>query len=335
MLGRHGCISNSVVLFLALTIPLIGCLNLSPEAFAASKVEYPTKPITMVISYEAGGGTDLCGRILAHAMEPFLSNKVIILNRPGAAGRLGIQEVLAAEPDGYTLLYMSGTPIIQTYMTKKQIDYTNFQLLCVVNRDYFALVVPQKAKWATYEEFIRDAKSNPGKIRISHPGVGSTQNLALPLFEQGAGIKLQYVPFKGNAPAHNALLGGHIDAAFSMVGDITALAKSKEVRILAVSGEGRQKEYPEVPTFKEKNGVDISISHWKGVWAPKKVPESVLDILEGAIQKAANTQGYSDKMIKTGFEPDNIVGRSKLHSLLEKEDSAIKASLKSMNMLEK
>lgn len=333
MLTHRTRIPKFLVYFLALSIPLIGALSVSPEALAAAK-DYPTKPISMVVPFQAGGGTDVVGRMIASAMEPILGNKIIIVNKPGGAGIVGIQEVAIAKPDGYTLLFTTGTPIIQTYMTKKRIDYKKFHLLAMVNKDSFTLVVPQKAKWTTYEEFVKDAKANPGKIRISHPGVGTTQHLALPMIEQPSGIKLQYVPFAGNAPAHVALLGGHIEAALTMVGDVSALVKSNEVRMLAVSGENRLKDYPDVPTFKEKVGADVGISHWRGIWAVKEIPDPILATLEEAIYKAANTQGYKDVMLKGGYTPDNLVGRVKLQARLEREDKSIKDGLKSLKMLE-
>jgi tripartite-type tricarboxylate transporter receptor subunit TctC len=334
MMTRHIPISKFLVFILVLVIPVVGNLSIASEAGAAAKVEFPTKTISMVVPFAAGGGTDVVGRMIASAMEPVLSNKVIIVNKAGGAGITGIQEVATAKPDGYTILFTTGTPIIQTYMTKKRVDYNKFHLLAMVNKDSFTLVVPQKAKWATYEEFVQDAKANPGKIRISHPGVGTTQHLALPMIEQPSGIKFQYVPFAGNAPAHVALLGGHIEAALTMVGDVSALVKSGEVRMLAVSGESRLKDYPDVPTFKEKIGVDVGISHWRGIWALKEIPEPILLVLEDAILKAANSQGYKDVMTKAGYTPDNLVGRAKIQSRLEKEDKSIKDALRALKMIE-
>ena len=331
---RHTSIAKFLFLVSVSVLFTVGVLGIASDACAAAKTDYPTKPISMVVPFAAGGGTDVVGRMIASAMEPFLSNKIIIVNKAGGAGITGIQEVATAKPDGYTILFTTGTPIIQTYMTKRRVDYKKFHLLAMVNKDSFTLVVPQKAKWANYEEFVKDAKANPGKIRISHPGVGTTQHLALPMIEQPSGIKFQYVPFAGNAPAHVALLGGHIEAALTMVGDVSSLVKSGEVRMLAVSGESRLKDYPDVPTFKEKIGADVGISHWRGIWALKEIPEPILLVLEDAILKAANTQGYKDVMTKAGYTPDNLVGRAKIQSRLEKEDRSIKEALRSLKMLE-
>jgi tripartite-type tricarboxylate transporter receptor subunit TctC len=334
MITRHTPISMFLASILVLAILGIGNLNRSSEVIAAAKADYPIRPISLIVPFAAGGGTDVVGRMIANAMEPFLSNKIIIVNKAGGAGITGIQEVATAKPDGYTILFTTGTPIIQTYMTKKRVDYNKFHLLGMVNKDSFALAVPQKAKWATLEEFVKDAKKNPGRIRISHPGVGTTQHLALPMVEQPAGIKFQYVPFAGNHPAHIALLGGHLEAVMTMVGDVSALVKSGDVRMLAVSGETRLKEYPDVPTFKEKIGADVGISHWRGIWALKEIPEPILATLEEAILKAANSQGYKDMMTKAGYTPDNLVGRAKLQSRLEKEDKSIRDALRSLKMLD-
>ncbi len=322
-----------MVAFLVLGIAAVGHLVLSPVAAGAAKADYPTKPVSMVVPFQAGGGTDVVGRMIAHAMEPFLGNKVIVLNKPGGAGIAGIQEVVFAKPDGYTILFTTGTPIIQTYVTKKRIDYRQLVLLGIMNKDYFATGVAKNAKWATFDEFIQDAKNNPGKIRVGHPGAGTTQHLTLPSLEKSTGAKFQQVPFAGNHPAHIALLGGHLEACQTLVCDADPLVKSGDMRLLALAAETRLKEYPDVPTYKEK-GVEIGISHWRGIWAAKGTPGPILAILEDAIRKASNSQGYNDMMVKSGYIPDNFVDPDKIKARLELEDRSVREALKALNMLE-
>jgi tripartite-type tricarboxylate transporter receptor subunit TctC len=331
---RHTPIAVFLMLLcLVLGMAGTGNLVLSSEAMAAAKTEFPTKPVSMVVPFQAGGGTDVVGRMIAHAMDPFLGNKVIVLNKPGGAGIAGIQEVVFAKPDGYTILFTTGTPIIQTYVTKKRVDYRQLVLLGIMNKDYFATGVAKNSKWATFDDFIQDAKRNPGKIRVGHPGAGTTQHLTLPSLEKSAGVKFQPVPFAGNHPSHIALLGGHLEACQTLVCDADPLVKSGDMRLLAVAAETRLKEYPDVPTYKEK-GVEIGISHWRGIWASKETPEPILAILEEAIRKASNSQGYKDMMIKSGYIPENLVDRAKIKERLEIEDRSIKEALKSLNMLE-
>jgi tripartite-type tricarboxylate transporter receptor subunit TctC len=331
---RHKSVAGLLmVVSLVLGIAGTGILAFSPEAMAAAKTEYPTKPVSMVVPFQAGGGTDVVGRMIAHAMEPFLGNKVIVINKPGGAGIAGIQEVVFAKPDGYTILFTTGTPIIQTYVTKKRVDYRQLILLGIMNKDYFATGVAKNAKWATFDDFIQDAKRNPGKIRVGHPGAGTTQHLTLPSLEKSAGVKFQQVPFAGNHPSHIALLGGHLEACQTLVCDSDPLVKSGDMRLLAVAAETRLKEYPDVPTYKEK-GVEIGISHWRGIWAAKGIPEPILAILEEAIRKASNSQGYNDMMVKSGYIPDNFVDQTKIKARLELEDRSVKEALKSLNMLE-
>jgi tripartite-type tricarboxylate transporter receptor subunit TctC len=153
------------------------------------------------------------------------------------------------------------------------------------------------------------------------------------MLEKYTGAKFQQVPFAGSNPTHMALLGGHIEAGITTVGDVSALVKSGDIRMLALSGEYRWKEYPEVPTFKEK-GIDIGIFHWRGIWALKETPAAILDLIEETIKKAANSNNYKDIMIKAGKIPDNIVGRAILQERLKKEDSVIKEALMRLNMLQ-
>jgi len=331
MMTRHAPVSKILFFLVVASFFAVIGFHRPTDAVAA---DFPTKPISMIVPFQAGGGTDVVGRMIANAMEPFLPNKVIVVNKPGGAGITGIQEVVVSKPDGYTILFTTGTPIIQTYMTKGRVDYKKLHLLGAVNKDWFAVGVLQKSKWKTFGELIQDAKANPGKIRISHPGVGTTQHLVLPMIERPTGVKFQYVPFAGNHPAHIALLGGHLEAVVTMVGDVSALVKSGDVRLLAVSGESRLKDYPDVPTLMETIGVDTGHSHWRGVWAQKAVPEPVLTILEGAIQKAADTQGYKDVMTKAGYTYDNIVGRNKTVARLEKEDKAIQEALRGLKLID-
>ncbi len=325
----------SMVLTLALLVvsTWVGSLTISSPVVAATKAEYPTKPITLVVPMSPGGGTDVVGRMIANEMSQYLPNKVIVLNKPGGAGITGIQEVAIAEPDGYTLLFLTATPIVQTYATKKRVNYKDFLLLGLVDKDSFVLVVPKNAKWATSDEFFKEAKEKPGKVRLGHPGVGTSVHLVVPMLEKYTGAKFQQVPFAGSNPTHMALLGGHIDAGITTVGDVAALVKAGDIRMLALSGESRWKEYPDVPTFKEK-GIDVGILHWRGIWARKETPVPILDILEETIRKAANSQSYRDTMIKAGKIPDNIVGRTILQERLKKEDSSIKEALMRLNLLQ-
>ena len=333
MTTRRTPISMFMALIPILAILGIGNLNIPSEVFAATKIEFPTKPISLVVPMSPGGGTDVVGRMIANEMSNFLPNKVIVVNKPGGAGIAGIQEVAIAKPDGYTLLFLTATPIVQTYATKNRINYKDFFLLGLVDKDSFTLVVPKNAKWATSDEFFQAAKANPGKMRLGHPGVGTSVHLVVPLLEKYTGVKFQQVPFAGSNPTHMALLGEHIDAAITTVGDVCALVNAGDIRMLALSGENRWKEYPEVPTFKEK-GIDVGIFHWRGIWALKETPKPILDLLEETIRKAANSPSYKDTMIKAGKIPDNIVGRAILQERLKQEDSVIKEALKRLNMLE-
>ncbi len=325
-------ISKLLTLILVHVVLCMVTLNISSEVFAATKVEFPTKPISLVVPMSPGGGTDVVGRMIANEMSQFLPQKVLVFNKPGGAGITGIQEVAIAKPDGYTLLFLTATPIVQTYATNKRINYHDFFLLGLVDKDSFTLVVPKNAKWATSDEFFKAAKENPGKMRLGHPGVGTSVHLVVPMLEKYTGVKFQQVPFAGSNPTHMALLGGHIDAGITTVGDVSALVKAGDIRMLALSGENRWKEYGEVPTFKEK-GIEIGILHWRGIWALKETPEPILDILEATIRKAANLQSYKDMMISAGKIPDNIVGRAILQERLKKEDSSIKEAMMRLNLL--
>jgi len=236
------------------------------------------------------------------------------------------------KPDGYTLLFAGNSLVAQTYITKGRVDFNQFVLLGVLNQDFHLVGVAKGAPWATIDEFVKYAKSNPGKIRMAHGGVGSAPHLSAALFQKRAEVKFQEIPFAGANPINMALMGGHIEAGMLLTGETAPLVQSGDLRILAIDSENRLKEYPNTPTFKEK-GIDVGILIWRGVWILKGTPEPVLKIIEEAIGKVGNSQSFKDMLVKAGFIPANILGRTKLEETIKKEDRISVEALKAIGQL--
>lgn len=325
-----------VILSIHLTISVGTDLYSSSEAFAEIKkeasIKFPTKPISIIIPYPAGGGTDVVGRMFAKVFEQFLSQPVVVINKVGGGGVIGTQEVASSNPDGYTLLSQSGTMISQTYLTEGKVNYKDWILLGIMNKDEFTVVVAKDAPWVTFDEFIKDAKNNPGKISMAVAGVGTSHNLSVYLLEKAAGVRFNKVPYAGGHPMNVALLGKHVDSACPMVSDAATLVKSGEFRMLAVSSGKRVGAFPEVPTYKEK-GMGIDLVLWRALWARKEVPKPVLEILGEAIDKALGSQVYKDMLKKAGYTPIHMVNKAELQEHLQNEDRLIKDGLKLSGLL--
>jgi len=337
MKGRTLSVVALMVMFLLVTMFGSRISPIASEAGAQTKkegnIEFPTKPIEMVIPWAPGGGTDIVGRMIAQSLEQFLPTKIIVVNKPGAGGALGVQEVVSlSKPDGYTLLFAGNSLVAQTYITKGRVDFNKFVLLGVLNQDFHLVGVGKGAPWATIDEFIKYAKSNPGKIRMAHGGVGSMPHLSVALFQKRAEVKFQEVPFAGANPINMALMGGHIEAGMLLTGETAPLFKSGDLRILAIDSENRLEAYPNIPTFKEK-GIDVGVVIWRGVWILKGTPEPVLKIFEEAIEKVGNSQSFKEMLVKAGYIPANILGRTKLEETIKKEDRISVEALKIIGLL--
>jgi tripartite-type tricarboxylate transporter receptor subunit TctC len=296
---------------------------LSSKAYAQTKAdvskEFPTKPISLVVSWTAGGGTDLSARIFTSFLEKYLPTKVIVANKAGGGGSIGAQYVAAEKPDGYTLLFTSQSLVLSTYETKGRVSHEDFRLIGVCSEDAFGILVRKDAPWKTFDEFIRHIKNNPGKVTIGSTGVGSYGYLSITQMEKAAGAKFQSVPFPGSAQAFTNTLGGHVDCCSVPSSDATTLLKAGELRMLGIGSERRSVLLPDVPTYKEM-GTNVVSVIWRGVLVHKDTPRPVVNILREAIGKALHLQAYKDKMIEAGFVPDDLTDEGKLQELMKKED---------------
>ncbi|MFA9438807.1 Bug family tripartite tricarboxylate transporter substrate binding protein [Uliginosibacterium sp. sgz301328] len=280
--------------FTQLAAALASVAMLSAPVKAA---EYPTKQIELVVSYAAGGGTDLVARAYADAINKHLPKSVGVVNKPGGSGALGLTEVARARPDGYKIAMgvVEMTTLPSLGMGRFSID--DFAPIARLNAEPSAITVQADAPWKTYEEFMAYAKANPGKVRIGNSGTGAIWHLAAAALEQKTGVKFNHVPFDGAAPAVAALLGGHIEAVAVSPAEVVAQVQAGKLKSLVVMGDARAKGFEQVPTLKEK-GVDLSIGTWRGIVAPKGTPKEVLEVLKTATKKATDEQGFRDALAK-------------------------------------
>ena len=277
---------------------------LACSALALAQDSYPSKPITMIVPFPPGGVADITGRPLAAMMEKSLKQPVVIVNRTGAGGALGMSQVAKSAPDGYTILMgLSSISIfpVSDRINGKQPAYEmkDFAPIALISSDPTVLVVRAESPYKTLKDFVDAAKANPGKINYSSSGVYGTLHVAMEIFANAAGIKLFHVPYGGGGPAVNALLGGQVEALASGPAAAIGQIKGGKMRALAAWSDKRLALMPDLPTFKEL-GYDAEFYIWAGVFAPVATPQPILARLREAVRAAVNDPDYKAAMDKVG-----------------------------------
>jgi len=287
----HQMKSKSVGLLLAISL----VLALGLPAMAA---EYPTKPITLVIPYPAGGSTDLTGRALANAAKKYLGQPIICENKSGGGGSVGPSLVLPKPPDGYTIGIITSSPTIAYHMGK--LNFNPIDDLTHIMRwggYLFGLVVQTGSQWKTMQEFIQYSKQNPQKISYGSPGVGTPPHLAMEeLASLAGGVQWLHVPYKGGAESNAGLLGGHVEAVSDSSG-WAHLVDAGKFRLLVTYGYQRSTRYPQVPTLKEI-GYDMVSPGPIGLIGPKGMPKPIVKKLHDAFKKAMDDPEFQAVMKK-------------------------------------
>ena len=247
--------------------------------------DFPSKPVTVICPWPAGGTTDQYFRALAQIATRYLGQPVVVDNKPGAGGTLGAQALLNVRPDGYTVSQIPISVFRYPHMQKTAFDPTkDFTYIMGLSGYTFGIVVRPELPWMTFQDFIAAGKAKPGAITYGTPGTGTSPHLLVEDLQQKTGAKFQHVPFKGNAEAMNAFLGGHIDAVSDSSGWGSHVDAGK-ARLLATFGEQRTKRWPTVPTAKEL-GIDLVYPSPFGIAGPKGMDPKVVATLHDAFKKA-------------------------------------------------
>ncbi|REE90876.1 Bug family tripartite tricarboxylate transporter substrate binding protein [Cupriavidus plantarum] len=265
---------------------------------------YPTKPITLIVPWAAGGSTDILARVLSEHLTKSLGQPVIVDNRPGASGNIGSAFVARAQPDGYTLLVGSMSthamnPALMPKMPFKGVDdFTPLGLLAYVTN---TMVVHPSVPAKSVKELIDYAKANPGKIAYASAGSGSTNHLSAVLFAKMAGIEMLHVPYKGGAPAVVDLVAGQTQLLFSAGTQTLPHVNAGKLRLLAVTEAKRSPLLPNVPTVAETlPGYELSV--WYGAFGPKGMPADLVKRLNAEINKVMTLPEVKAQMDKIGVE---------------------------------
>lgn len=261
-------------------------------AFAAS---YPERPITMIIAYAPGGGTDLVARLIAPYIEKYLGNnaRIVVSNKPGAGGAIGFTEIAKAAPDGYTIGFLN-TPNMLSIPIERQAAYTwqSFDLIGNLVDDPGAFTVKTTDSIKNLKDLVDYAKENPGKVTVGSTGVGSDDHLAMLIFAKAANVKLTHVPYKGSGEVRSALATGQLVVGAINVGEALQYMKGgSQLRMIGQMAMKRTTLAPEVPTFAEQ-GFNIEMASLRGIGAPKGLPDDVRNRLVKAVAQAASDPAF-------------------------------------------
>ncbi|MCM3715395.1 tripartite tricarboxylate transporter substrate binding protein [Alkalihalobacillus oceani] len=265
-----------------------------------SETSFPEQNITLIVPFDAGGGTDATARALASAAEKHLGVSVGVVNRTGGGGAVGMSEGANAAPDGYTVTMVTVELATLPHLGLAPITYENFAGIGQMNFDPAAVTVPADAPYDTLEEFIEYAKENPG-LQMGNSGTGSIWHLAGASIEQATGTEFNHVPYDGAAPAVTALLGGHIDVVPVSPAEVLTHVEAGTLKTLAVMSNERSPAMPDVPTFAEL-GIDaVAVGPWRGLTVPKDTPPEVIEVLTEAFSKGAQEEEFIEFMDNNGL----------------------------------
>jgi tripartite-type tricarboxylate transporter receptor subunit TctC len=285
----------------ATLIAAVALLGFASQSVSAET--WPQRPVSLIVPFPAGGGTDAFARPLAAQLEIQMKQRFLIDNRGGAGGTIGASAAAKAEPNGYTFLVGAAHHTIAPSLYPK-LDYDiekDFVPIAVIAMPPQVIVVnPVKVEAKTLAEFIAYAKANPAKINYASAGMGTTHQLAAELFRILTGTNLNHVPYRGAGPAMQDLVAGHVDVMFDGLGSSANQIQSGALRALAVAAPTRSPAVPDVPTSAEAGLKGYEVSTWYAIWAPKGTPNEIVEQMAAEIRKALEVDVIKEAWKKNG-----------------------------------
>lgn len=265
---------------------------------AVSAKDYPTKPIKVIVPFPAGGSTDLMARATIREMTDFFDQNVVVDNRGGGAGTVGMAALARERPDGYTIGIVPAAPLVnQPHMRRTPYDLSNFDYVCQLFSSPQALAVKPDSQFENLEQLVDYAKQHPSELTYGSPGPGTLPHLAMEQFLQLADVKIEHVPFTGDGPGATALMGGHIDLYMTMAN----VVKDREFTAIGVFNEEPLESMPDVNTAASQ-GYNMNAAWWGGMIAPKGIPEDIKNRLNEACEFAAESDRFADALDNLGSE---------------------------------
>jgi tripartite-type tricarboxylate transporter receptor subunit TctC len=282
---------------------LAGLLS-SVASAAAIAQPYPTRSLTMLVPYAAGGPTDTVARVIAQAMSKPLGETVVVENKPSAGGILAPEQAKNAKPDGYTLLIhhigMATTPAL--YRQLRFNPLTDFDYIGLINDVPMTLIAKPNFPANNFNEFLAYIKANKDKVNYANAGIGAASHLCGMLFMSAIQTEFQTIPYKGTAPAMNDLLGGQVDFMCDQTTNTTSQIKGGKVKVYGVTSKTRVPSLAEIPTLDEQGLKGFEVGIWHGLYGPKGMPKPVLDKLVAALQESVKDESVKKRFADLGAE---------------------------------
>ncbi len=275
-------------------------LAMSPFQQAMAQGAFPQKEVTIVVPYNPGGASDMTARIIAKGMEVELGKPVVVVNKAGGSGGVGMSTVARSAPDGYTLSYIPVELVMHKALKLSDLGPDSFEFIGQTTMVPSALTVAADAPYNTVADFIKYARANPGKVRVGNSGAGSIWHIAASALEINQKVQFNHIPFEGAAPAVTALMGKHIEAVTVNSGEVKAGVDAGKLKILAVMTPERDPAFPKVPTLNE-SGIKVELVGWGGFAVPKGTPKPVLTALSSALKKAASSDEFKTFITSRGM----------------------------------
>jgi tripartite-type tricarboxylate transporter receptor subunit TctC len=274
-----------------------------PAAGAATATQYPNKPIRLIVPQQAGSSNDTLSRVMANFLGEALGQQVVVDNRAGVGGIIGMEIGATAVPDGYTLIAMATAQVISPHLQRKLAydTFRDFAPISLFGSTANVFVAHPSLAAANPKEFVALAKSRPGQINMASAGPGSQSHLAGVMFSLLSGINVLHVPYKGAGASVSAVLGNEAQFSVTPLPATVGHIKSGRLKALALSARKRAQDLPEIPTFIEQ-GFNFESSGWNGLIAPRAVPKPVLDLLHTTLSKVAATPAFREQMTRQGAE---------------------------------
>ena len=307
---RHGGVASAAALLVFSLFP----------AQPGSAAEYPTKTIQIINPFPPGAVTDIVARMLAPKMSALLGQQVVIVNKAGGGGAVGIQAARDAAPDGYTIL-VTPPPILLIPIVNRNSAFTlrDFVPLSLATSSPNTTVVKADAPWKTLDDFIGDARKNPGQLTYGSAGPGTTPHFIGELVKLKTKIDLTHVPLGSESAAATAVLGGHVNIAFLTLGTTRSHIETGTMRALAVASNRRLKDFPNVPTTVEKGFPELNLKVWVAFFAPAKTPPAIVQRLAGALAETLKDAEVGAQVEKAQALVENLAPREAAKFFAEEE----------------